>query len=250
MHKEAQQAASGPTSLGATSEEGARSQLSSDSIVEADGTSAPNDSIHSQQGATTKDVPSVGQATTSPAKGEKITNLAIKDAEPNMHDELVDLLGIDVVTRYYNKKLLYDKYRDKMIKRRKSSKITNCDVLTQKGPISLKVYREDETNEVISNFKLSDLHLTEWREVVQACPDRKEKGWKTIYELIKTRMEYLDQTKKELKIDFNKPLKEQDPLKELNDLANKKRKRTGGSTDHSRLTKKHRSLVRQEEEVH
>nr|GEV73861.1 retrovirus-related Pol polyprotein from transposon TNT 1-94 [Tanacetum cinerariifolium] len=330
MHKEAQQAASGLTSLGATSKEGARSQLSSDSIAEADGTSAPNDSIHSQQGtnkdsraneiskkikledlsdllkdtrsafltpnslqdepiivsdkseeeetekdkeyllpliiylktlqftivvenasgATTKDVPSVGQATTSPAKGEKITNPAIKDAEPNMHDELVDLLGIDVVTRYYNKKLLYDKYCDKMIKRRKSSKITNCDVLTQKGPISLKVYREDETTEVISNFKLSDLHLTEWREVVQACPDRKEKGWKTIYELIKIRMEYLDETKKELKIDFNIPLKEQDPLKELNDLANKKRKRTGGSTDHSRLTKKHRSLVRQEEEVH
>ncbi|GJR42225.1 hypothetical protein Tco_1310328 [Tanacetum coccineum] len=64
------------------------------------------------------------------------------------------------------------------------------------------------------------------QDVVQACPDRKEKGWKTIYGLIKTRMEYLDQTEKELNIDFNKPLKEQDPLNELNELANKKRKRT------------------------
>ncbi|GKA65209.1 hypothetical protein Tco_0764916 [Tanacetum coccineum] len=97
----------------------------------------------------------------------------------------------------------------------------------------MKVHREDGTIEVISNVKVSDLHLAEWREVVQACPDRKEKGWKTIYGLIKTRMEYLDQTKKELKIDFKKPLKEQDPLNELNDLANKKRKRTGDSTDHS-----------------
>ncbi|GJY41085.1 hypothetical protein Tco_0428355 [Tanacetum coccineum] len=40
--------------------------------------------------------------------------------------------------------------------------------------------------------------------------------------LIKTRMKYHDQTEKELKIDFNKPIKEQDPLNELNDLANKK----------------------------
>ncbi|GJZ19400.1 hypothetical protein Tco_0555990 [Tanacetum coccineum] len=134
-------------------------------------------------GATTKDVPLAGQATASPAEGEKNTNPAITNAEPNLHDEVIDLLGIDV------------------------------------------------------------------RKVVQACPDRKEKGWKTIHGLIKTRMKFLDQTEKELKIDFNKPLKEQDPVNKLNDLANKKRKRTGDSTDHSRLTKKHKSLVQHEEEV-
>ncbi|GJY07407.1 retrovirus-related pol polyprotein from transposon TNT 1-94 [Tanacetum coccineum] len=51
MHKEAQQAAGGPTSLGATSEEGAHPQLSSDYTAEANpGLSAPNDSIPSQQG--------------------------------------------------------------------------------------------------------------------------------------------------------------------------------------------------------
>ncbi|GJX72171.1 hypothetical protein Tco_0309342, partial [Tanacetum coccineum] len=142
----------------------------------------------------------------------------------------------------------YDKYYDKMLKRRKSSKIANFDVLTQNGPISLKVHREDETSKVISNVKVTSLHLAEWREVVQACPDSKEKGWKTIYGLIMTRMEYLDQTEKELKIDFNKPLKEQYPLNELNDLANNKRKRTGDSTNHSRSTKKHKSSVQHEEE--
>ncbi|GJU64871.1 hypothetical protein Tco_1246706 [Tanacetum coccineum] len=103
--------------------------------------------------ATTKEVPSAGHATSSPTEGEKNTNPATTDAEPNLHDELVDLLGIDVVTQYYNKKLLYDKYHDKMLKRRKGSKITNCDVLTQKGPISLQVHREDGTIEVISNVK-------------------------------------------------------------------------------------------------
>nr|GEY97919.1 hypothetical protein [Tanacetum cinerariifolium] len=60
-----------------------------------------------------------------------------------------------------------------MKKRRQSSKIINCDVLTKKGPISLKVYREEETSEVIEKFKASDLQLAEWREIVQACPDRK-----------------------------------------------------------------------------
>ncbi|GKB51622.1 hypothetical protein Tco_0902375 [Tanacetum coccineum] len=100
--------------------------------------------------ATTKDVPSAGQATASPAEGEKNT----KDVETNLQNELVDLLGIKVVEQYHNKKLLFDKYNDKMLKRRKSSKIINYDVITQKGPISLKVYREDETIEVIANLKV------------------------------------------------------------------------------------------------
>ncbi|GKD65140.1 hypothetical protein Tco_1307248 [Tanacetum coccineum] len=199
--------------------------------------------------ATSKDVPLTGQATASPTEGEKNTNPSTKNVEPtNLHDELVDLLGIDVMTQYYNKKLLYDKYRDKMLKRRKSSKIINCDVLTQKGPIILQVYKEDRTVEDILNVKVSDLHLAEWKEVVQACPDRNKKGWKTIYRLIKTK--YLNQTKKELKIDFNKPPKEQDPLNELNDLANKKRKKIGDSKDHSRSSKKHKSSIQHEEEVH
>ncbi|GKA45618.1 hypothetical protein Tco_0738414 [Tanacetum coccineum] len=115
--------------------------------------------VGNASGATTKDVPSAGQATTSPAKGEKNTNPATTDAEPNLHEELVDLLGMDVVTQYYNKKLLYDKYCDKMLKIRKSSKIINCEVLIQKGHISLKVHREDGTIEVILNVKVSDLHL-------------------------------------------------------------------------------------------
>ncbi|GJR52930.1 hypothetical protein Tco_1403451 [Tanacetum coccineum] len=108
--------------------------------------------------AMTKDVPLAGQANVSPAKGEK--NIT-KDAETNLQDELVDFLGIDVVKQYHNKKLLFDKYCDKMLKIIKSSKIINCDVITQKGPISLKVYREDETIKVIANLKVGDLHLAE-----------------------------------------------------------------------------------------
>ncbi|GKD88465.1 hypothetical protein Tco_1363972 [Tanacetum coccineum] len=94
--------------------------------------------------ATSKGIPSAGLVNASPAEGEKNTNHATKDAKTtNLHNELVDLLGIDIVTQYYNKKLLYDKYYNNMLKRRKSSKIINCDVLTQKGPITLQVYRKD-----------------------------------------------------------------------------------------------------------
>ncbi|GKE46952.1 hypothetical protein Tco_1478210, partial [Tanacetum coccineum] len=53
--------------------------------------------VENTSGATTKGVPSTGQATTLPAEGENNTNPTTMDAEPNLHDELVDLLGIDVV---------------------------------------------------------------------------------------------------------------------------------------------------------
>ncbi|GJT93205.1 hypothetical protein Tco_1082050 [Tanacetum coccineum] len=50
------------------------------------------------------------------------------------------------------------------------------------GPITLKVYKEDGTSEVIPNFKANDLHLGEWREVMNACPNKTGKGWKIIYD--------------------------------------------------------------------
>ncbi|GKA23465.1 hypothetical protein Tco_0709427 [Tanacetum coccineum] len=74
-------------------------------------------------GATSMHVPSVGQASTSPAEGEKNT----KDAGTNLKDELNNLLGKYVVTQYYTKKLLFDKYCDKILKRKKIPKIKNYD---------------------------------------------------------------------------------------------------------------------------
>nr|GEX94193.1 hypothetical protein [Tanacetum cinerariifolium] len=93
-------------------------------------------------------------------------------------EELIDLLGLEVVNKYYNDKLQYDRYCDKVLNRRAVSKITNCDVLTKKGPITLKVYKEDSTSEIIPNFRSSDLHLGEWREVMKASPNRTGRGWK------------------------------------------------------------------------
>nr|GEV28562.1 retrovirus-related Pol polyprotein from transposon TNT 1-94 [Tanacetum cinerariifolium] len=75
--------------------------------------------------------------------------------------ELIDLLGPGMVYKYYNYKLQYDRYCDKMLNRRAESRITNCDVLTKKDPITFKVYREDDTYEFIPNVKVSNLHLGE-----------------------------------------------------------------------------------------
>ncbi|GJW10108.1 hypothetical protein Tco_1575935 [Tanacetum coccineum] len=114
--------------------------------------------------------------------------------------ELVDLLGPEVVKNYYNDK-------------RAVSRITNCDVLTRKGPITLKVYREDGTSEIIPNFKAS------------------------------TRMDYIHMTKVELGINLDIPLSKQDPLNKLNDLANKKRKHADDIHDYFKANKRLKSSV-------
>nr|GEY81575.1 hypothetical protein CTI12_AA318450 [Tanacetum cinerariifolium] len=77
--------------------------------------------VENASATTTKNVPSAGQETALPAEGEK----NIKDAKTNLKDELVDLLGINVMTQYYNKKLLLDKYCDKMQKERKALRSQN-----------------------------------------------------------------------------------------------------------------------------
>ncbi|GJS67626.1 hypothetical protein Tco_0682190 [Tanacetum coccineum] len=130
-----------------------------------------------------------------------------------------------------------------MVNRRAKSRITNCDILTRKGPITLKVYREDDTSEIIPEFKASDLHLGEWREVVKACPNKKGKGWTSIYKQIQERIDYLCKTEAELGIDLDKPLSEQDPLDRLNDLANKKRKHADDIHDFFRANKRLKILL-------
>nr|GEY85690.1 hypothetical protein [Tanacetum cinerariifolium] len=105
-----------------------------------------------------KGVSLAGKSTASPVEGEKNTNPLTKDVEL---ENLVDLMGIYVVEEYHKKKLLYNKYFDKMLKRNKNPKITKCKVLTKKGPIILKIYKEDGSEEVITNLKVSDLHLAE-----------------------------------------------------------------------------------------
>ncbi|GJU88384.1 hypothetical protein Tco_1300807 [Tanacetum coccineum] len=100
------------------------------------------------------------------------------------------------------------------------------DVVSKKGPITLKVHRRGDTYEVILNFKASDFHLVEWNE---------------------TRIDYLHQTEAGLGIDLNKPLSEQDLLDKMNELAKKKRKHADDIHDYFRANKRLKSPVQYED---
>nr|GEV21086.1 hypothetical protein [Tanacetum cinerariifolium] len=88
-------------------------------------------------------------------------DIATKEVELGK-GELIDLPGIYVVKNMYKAKVKYDKFCNKMLNRRNIGKITNYDVLARgKGHITLKVYRDDGSDEIIPNFKASDLHIGE-----------------------------------------------------------------------------------------
>nr|GEW20435.1 integrase, catalytic region, zinc finger, CCHC-type, peptidase aspartic, catalytic [Tanacetum cinerariifolium] len=118
-----------------------------------------NFSVFSSEKATDFGFPSksIEQGYSNLGQEEKNT----KDADTNLKDKLVDVLGKNVVTQYYTKKLIFDKYCDKMLKRKKSPKITNYEVLTKKGHIIINIYKEDMSNEVISNLKDKDLKISD-----------------------------------------------------------------------------------------
>ncbi|GJW02401.1 hypothetical protein Tco_1561257 [Tanacetum coccineum] len=134
-------------------------------------------------------------------------------------EELIDLLGPEVVNKCYNDKLRYDRYCDKMLNRRAVSRITSCDVLTRKGLITLKVYKEDDTSEIIPNFKAS------------------------------TRMDYIYTTEAELGINLDIPLNKEDPLDKLNDPANKKRKHADDIHDYFKANKRLKSSVQYDDHL-
>ncbi|GJZ65490.1 hypothetical protein Tco_0622186 [Tanacetum coccineum] len=85
------------------------------------------------------------------------------------------------------------------------------------------------------------------KEVVKACPNKKGKGWTSIYKQIQERIDYLCTTEAELGIDLDKPLSEQDPLDRLNDLENKKRKHADDIHDFFRANKRLKSSVQYED---
>ncbi|GJS18223.1 hypothetical protein Tco_0412695 [Tanacetum coccineum] len=90
-----------------------------------------------------------------------------------------------------------------MVESSKKKDLKKFDFVTEDGE---HVYKEDDTSEIIHEFKASDLHHGEWREVVKACPNKKGKGCLSVYKQIQERMDYLCTTKAELGIDLDRPL--------------------------------------------
>nr|GEZ50594.1 hypothetical protein [Tanacetum cinerariifolium] len=54
-----------------------------------------------------------------------------KKEEELEKEELIDLVGIDLVTNVYKSKMKYDKYYDKMLNRRALERIINCDIISK-----------------------------------------------------------------------------------------------------------------------
>ncbi|GJU23667.1 hypothetical protein Tco_1157009 [Tanacetum coccineum] len=91
-----------------------------------------------------KGVPLAGLATASPAEGEKRTNPTKKDVDiTNMHNELVDLLGIDVVTRGRLLGSVPEPFSLSVL-RRLGSIFTSVYAVDQKVKKSHKVYKAEK----------------------------------------------------------------------------------------------------------
>nr|GFA00263.1 hypothetical protein [Tanacetum cinerariifolium] len=151
------------------------------------------------------------------AQEEEAKAKAAKREGEMRKEKLIDLLGPKVVNKYCNDKLQYDRYCDKMLNRRAKSKITNYDILTKKGPITLK-YIEKMIQ--VKSF-LSSKRVT----------------------YILEKMDYLRTTEAKPGIDLDRPLSEQDPLDKRNDLANKKRKHADDIHDLFKANKRLKSSV-------
>nr|GEX17779.1 ribonuclease H-like domain-containing protein [Tanacetum cinerariifolium] len=75
------------------------------------------------------------------------------------------------------------------------------------------------------------------------------KGWTTIYDQIRLKMDYIHTTKAELDINLDIALSKQDPLDKLNDLANKKRKHADDIHDYFKANKRLKSSVQYEDHL-
>ncbi|GJY16267.1 hypothetical protein Tco_0386689 [Tanacetum coccineum] len=185
-------------------------------------------------------------------KGKKVLSSeeAVKESTESDSDDDETHLSGSMVESYRIKKKIEKDAKDKATKHESEvRKEELIDLLGLEGPITLKVYIEDGTSEIILNFKDSDLHLGEWREVMKASPNRTGKGWETIYKQTGTRMDYIHTTKAELGINLDIPLRKHDPLDKLNDIANKKRKHTDDIHDYFKANKRLKSSIQYEDHL-
>nr|GFA63848.1 hypothetical protein [Tanacetum cinerariifolium] len=80
-------------------------------------------------------------------------------------------------------------------------------------------------------------------------PIELEKDGQTIYDQIRTRIDYIHTTKAKLGINLDIPLSELDPLGKLNDLPNKKKKHADDIHDYFKANKRLKSSVQYEDHL-
>nr|GEU55639.1 hypothetical protein [Tanacetum cinerariifolium] len=124
---------------------------------------------------------------------------------------LIRNLGQDVVKKIYKDKVKYDKSCLRMLNKK--------------------------------SLTMSDLYVGKWKEVLDVCPKRSGAGWNIIYTQMHQKLDDIHKTKKELELDLNRPLEEQDPIIKLNLLAKRKRKNVDDLHDYFKSTKWYNTSV-------
>nr|GEX83385.1 hypothetical protein [Tanacetum cinerariifolium] len=229
MHKEDQQATDGPTSLRVTSKARANPQLSSAaSTAEADPEkSALSDFVPQQQDQTKSISEWLKTVLTQPKIGKGASSIArhVEEEEASSTIKLEDLKKLVSKVQPSFKNL--DSPEDDPVIVVDDSDEDGEDVhtTTEDTPVSKSSYH---------------------REVVKVCPNKKGKGWMSIYKQIQERLDYFRTTEVELGINLDRPLSEQDLLDRL-DLTNKKRKRADDIHDFFRANKRLKSSVQYED---
>nr|GEU68600.1 putative reverse transcriptase, RNA-dependent DNA polymerase [Tanacetum cinerariifolium] len=150
--------------------------------------------VENTSGSTTTGVPSADKATASPAEREK-------DVDTNMKNKLVDLLGIDIVTQYYN-----NKFSMKDIKVYKAEKDCFIPKGIKQSPLEKVLLKSAEK---CIRFSLMDCtedskrnELKEKITLLLAIPDEHLlkfhgiKDAKTLWEAIKTKFRGNKESKK------------------------------------------------------
>ncbi|GKC69681.1 hypothetical protein Tco_1115564 [Tanacetum coccineum] len=107
----------------------------------------------------------------------------------------------------------------------------------ENGHVNLKVYKDDGSTKIIYNFKINDLHMGIWKEVLDACPKRTRDGWNIIYTKMRQKLDDIHKTEQERELDLSRPLEEQDPIIKLNLLAKTKRKNADDLHDYFKSAK-------------
>ena len=153
--------------------------------------------------------------------------------------EIIKSFDQHVIDLFTKKKSLYDKYCHIVLNRRAPGKITNADILSRnKGPATLKIYRDDGDEEIIEEFKVKDLHWEEWKEFLDCCGKRKAARWVEFFVSMRKRVDEVIEMKNKLNIQDQIPLQDQDPFIELNRIA-RKRKRVGDDMEEYFRSTKH-----------
>nr|GEV26936.1 RNA-directed DNA polymerase, eukaryota, reverse transcriptase zinc-binding domain protein [Tanacetum cinerariifolium] len=223
-------------------------------------TDALNQFAHAIASNKTKDasVPSAGQVGTQPIEGEKNINQttisqlfqrkAAKDANltkqkpkpiPPPTTPGIPLPKEEHIKKEKGKKAMSLDDADK--EKKENEKF---GYVTDGGAnIHLTKEKINEQKRIEEDAKVEAAKQEGEKEVVKACPNKTRKGWKSMYEQIRLRMDYIHITKAELVINLDIPLSKQDPVDKLNDLANKKRKHADDIHDYFKANKRLKSSV-------